>query len=112
MKDIMDPVHPGETAEKENYANRKLIRPTLMRSENHGNHNGSPMQSQERRERPERHERPDRGDRPMGGGIGKGNRHIVLPPKTEIGNLWLTVANRFGVPMEKFGDSTSTIDFF
>ena len=48
----------------------------------------------------------------MGGGIGKGSRHIVLPPKTEIGNLWLTVVNKFGVPMEKFGESTGTIDLF
>jgi hypothetical protein len=48
----------------------------------------------------------------MGGGVGKGNRHIVLPPKTEIGNLWLTVANKFGVPMDKFGDSTGTVDLF
>ena len=61
----MDPVQAGVSAEKENYANRKLIRPTLMRSENHGNHNGSPMPLQERRERPERH---DRAERPMGGG--------------------------------------------
>jgi hypothetical protein len=48
----------------------------------------------------------------MGGGVGTGNRHIVLPAKTEIGSLWLTVANKFGVPMDKFGDSTGTIDFF
>jgi sRNA-binding regulator protein Hfq len=75
MKDIMDPVHAGESAEKENYGNRKLIRPTLMRTESHGNHNGSPMQSQERRERPER---PDRGERPMGGGAGK----KLAPPET------------------------------
>jgi host factor-I protein len=78
MKDIMDPVQAGESAEKENYGNRKLIRPTLMRTENHGNHNGSPIQSQERRERPERHERPDRGERPMGGGGGK----KPSPPET------------------------------
>ncbi len=32
----------------------------------------------------------------VGGGVGTGNRHIVLPQKTEIGNLWLTVANKFG----------------
>ena len=48
----------------------------------------------------------------IGGGAGKGNRHIVLPAKTEIGNLWLTVANKFGVPMERFGESTGTVDFF
>jgi sRNA-binding regulator protein Hfq len=80
MKEIMDPLQAGETGEKENFANRKLIRPTLPRGENHGNHNPSsshnsmPMQAQERRERPERHdrsERSDRGDRGMGGGAGK-----------------------------------------
>jgi len=68
MKDIMDPVQNGEAGERENFANRKLIRPTLMRSENHGNHNSAPPQNQERRERPERH---DRGERPMAGGGGK-----------------------------------------
>ena len=63
MKEItMDPVPAG--ADRENFANRKLIRPTLPRTENHGNHNSSPMQMQERRERPERHDRPDRHDRP------------------------------------------------
>ncbi len=45
----------------------------------------------------------------VGGGL-KGNRHLVLPPKTEIGNLWLTVAHRYGVPMDKFGVSTGAID--
>jgi hypothetical protein len=45
----------------------------------------------------------------VGGGL-KGNRHLLLPKKTEIGNLWLTVANRYGVPLEKFGESTATIE--
>src|ERR1700757_4935292 len=70
MKDtVMTPVPAGESAERENFANRKLIRPTLPRVENHGNHNSSPMPVQGRRERPERHdrsERTDRSDRPMG----------------------------------------------
>ena len=48
----------------------------------------------------------------MGGGAGKGHRHIVLPPKTEIGNLWLTVANKFGSPADTFGESNGTVDFF
>ena len=78
MKDIMDPVRTNEFVERENYGNRKLIRPTLTRGENHGNHNGAPMPSQEQRERPERHERPDRGERPMGGGGGK----KLAPPET------------------------------
>jgi host factor-I protein len=68
MKEIMDPI-PAGVSEKENFANRKLIRPTLPRVENHNNHNSAVMQAPERRDRPERHERgermerPDRGDR-------------------------------------------------
>src|SRR5260370_41436829 len=72
MKEIMDPVRASESAEKENFANRKLIRPTLPRAENHGNHSPAPVPAQERRERPERHDRGERGDRTMGGGgLGK-----------------------------------------
>ena len=67
MKEIMDPVTAG-VSEKENFANRKLIRPTLPRAENHNNHNSVPVQTQDRRERPERHER---GERLAGGGAGK-----------------------------------------
>ena len=44
----------------------------------------------------------------VGGGL-KGGRHLVLPKKTEIGNLWLTVAQRYGVEMETFGESTGTL---
>jgi hypothetical protein len=56
---IMDAVPAGESSERENFANRKLIRPTLARGENHNHssHAAAPMQLQERRERPERHER-------------------------------------------------------
>jgi host factor-I protein len=82
MKEIMVPVPADGPAEKENFANRKLIRPTLPRVENHGNHNAMPVQGQDRRERPERHdrgERGDRGERPMmGGGGGK----KPAPPET------------------------------
>ena len=48
----------------------------------------------------------------VGGAAGRGDRHIVLPEKTEIGNLWLSVANHFGTPLEKFGESTGTAEFF
>jgi host factor-I protein len=72
MKEIMDPVRASESADKENFANRKLIRPTLPRAENHGNHSPAPVPALERRERPERHDRGERGDRTMGGGgLGK-----------------------------------------
>jgi host factor-I protein len=70
MKETMDHPPAGEHADKENFANRKLIRPTLPRAENHGNHNAAPAPMQERRDRPERHdrERGERSERPMGGG--------------------------------------------
>jgi host factor-I protein len=88
MKEIMDPLQAGE---KENFANRKLIRPTLPRGENHGNHNPSPnhnsmpMQAQERRERAERHDRGERGDRGMGGGGGK---KLAPPEQTNAENFY------------------------
>ncbi len=48
----------------------------------------------------------------VGGGAGKGNRHIVLPKETQIGNLWLSVANHFDNPMTKFGESTGNVELF
>ena len=48
----------------------------------------------------------------VGGGTGNGNRHVVLPKNTPLGNLWLTVANHFDSPMSKFGESTGTAEFF
>ncbi len=48
----------------------------------------------------------------VGGGVGRGHRHIQLPPRTPVGNLWLTVAQRYGSAIDTFGDSTGTIDFF
>jgi host factor-I protein len=66
MKETMDPV-PAEISEKENFANRKLIRPTLPRVENYNSHNTSAL-PQERRERPERSDRHERGERMGMGG--------------------------------------------
>jgi len=48
----------------------------------------------------------------LGGGVGRGNRHLVLPKRTEIGNLWLSVAHHFGISLDRFGESTGTVDFF
>jgi hypothetical protein len=48
----------------------------------------------------------------IGGGVGKGHRHIELAKRTPVGNLWLTVAQRYQSPIETFGDSTGTVDFF
>ena len=49
----------------------------------------------------------------VGGGTGKGHRHIQVRKQTPIGNLWLTVANQYGSRLESFGDSDGRIeDFF
>jgi hypothetical protein len=48
----------------------------------------------------------------VGGGAGRANRHLVLPARTEIGNLWLSVANKCGDEMTAFGESTGSVDFF
>ena len=48
----------------------------------------------------------------VGGKAGRGDRHLQLAPKTQIGNLWLTVANQFGGSFSTFGESTGTVNFF
>src|SRR4030095_13098405 len=48
----------------------------------------------------------------VGGGNGKmklGGQHIVLPERTPIANLHLTLLQKVGAPREKFGDRTGTI---
>jgi hypothetical protein len=47
----------------------------------------------------------------VGGGAGNG-RHVVLPRRTPVGNLWLNIAEKFGHAMERFGDSTGKADVF
>jgi sRNA-binding regulator protein Hfq len=91
MKEIlMTPVPAGDSGERENFTNRKLIRPTLPRMENHGNHNSVPMPVQERRERPERHERSERGDRPERGerSMGSSGKKPAPPEQTNAENFY------------------------
>jgi hypothetical protein len=48
----------------------------------------------------------------VGGGNGKmklGGQHLVLPVRTPIANLHLTLLQKVGVSRDKFGDSTGTI---
>ncbi len=47
----------------------------------------------------------------VGGASGqlKGGRHIVLPERTTIANVHLTVLNKLGIEATKFGDSTGVI---
>jgi hypothetical protein len=46
----------------------------------------------------------------MGGVAGKGHRHIQASPKTTIGNLWVSIAEKFGCQTEKVGISTGRLD--
>jgi hypothetical protein len=48
----------------------------------------------------------------VGGGVLRGNRHIQLPMQTPVGNLWLAVANQYGSPLDRFGDSNGRAEFF
>jgi len=95
MKEIMDPV-PAGVSEKENFANRKLIRPTLPRVENHNNHNSAALPAPERRDRPERHERGERGDRLMAGGAGK---KVAPPEQTNAENFYYQKQMQTRTPM-------------
>jgi sRNA-binding regulator protein Hfq len=104
MKEIMMETAPASTpAEKENYGNRKLIRPTLPRGENHSNHgsHNAPMAVPERRERLDRHDRGermdhrnDRGDRGMGGG-----KKLAPPEQTNAENFYYQKQMQSRTPM-------------
>jgi hypothetical protein len=48
----------------------------------------------------------------IGGGVGRGNRHLQAAPGTPVGNLWLSVANKYDTPIESFGVSTGRVDLF
>lgn len=103
MKEIMDPALAAESVDKENFANRKLIRPTLPRAENHGNHTAAPTAMAEKRDRPERHdrgermERGDRGDRAMGGS--GGGKKVAPPEQTNAENFYYQKQMQSRTPM-------------
>ncbi len=48
----------------------------------------------------------------VGGGSGtiKGGRHLRYPAKTPVANLFLTLLDKAGVPLDAFGDSTGRLD--
>ena len=46
----------------------------------------------------------------VGGGAGRGNRHLQTAPETPVGNLWLGVANRFGISIDSFGVSSGRVE--
>jgi hypothetical protein len=48
----------------------------------------------------------------VGGGVGRGHRHIKLAPQTPVGNLWLSIAGHFGSRLDTFGDSNGRVEEF
>ena len=46
----------------------------------------------------------------IGGAVGKGHRHIQLAQRTPVGNLWLSIAIKYGSTLDTFGDSTGRVD--
>jgi hypothetical protein len=48
----------------------------------------------------------------VGGGSGTitGGRHLRYPAKTPVTNLFLTVLDKVGVPMDTLGDSTGRLE--
>jgi hypothetical protein len=45
----------------------------------------------------------------VGGLAGAGHRHLLQAPKTPVANLWLGVAEKFGTPVEKLGNSNAVL---
>jgi Protein of unknown function (DUF1552) len=45
----------------------------------------------------------------VGGLAGQGHRHILHKPKTPVANLWLGVADKFGVNIDRLGNSDGVI---
>jgi hypothetical protein len=47
----------------------------------------------------------------VGGAGGRlaGNRFIVAPEWTSVANVWLSVSDMFGLPMDRFGESTGRV---
>jgi hypothetical protein len=48
----------------------------------------------------------------VGGGLGKGYRHVELPTRTPVGDLWLAVAHKYGDQLKQFGDGDAPIQLF
>lgn len=45
-----------------------------------------------------------------GGGTLKGGRHLQYPKETRLTNLYYTLLNKVGVPVERIGDSTGAVE--
>jgi len=98
MKETMEAI-PAQVSAEENFANRKLIRPALPRTDhNHTNHNSSVMQAAERR--PERRDRSERSfDRGERAGNSGGGRKTAPPEQTNAENFYYQKQMQSKTPM-------------
>jgi hypothetical protein len=46
----------------------------------------------------------------IGGPVGKGDRHIQTAERTPLGNVWVSVAEKFGCPVDTVGQSNGRVD--
>jgi hypothetical protein len=44
------------------------------------------------------------------GAVGKGHRHVLPAPKTPVANFWISIAERFGAKLDRFGNSNGRVD--
>jgi host factor-I protein len=95
MKDAVDSLPAERPLGKEDYANRKLIRPSLSRND----HNHTPQSLLgERRDRPERGERSDRGER-NNHGDRNGGKKGAPPEQTNAENFYYQKQMQSKTPM-------------
>jgi host factor-I protein len=92
MKDTVDSLPADRPVEAEGFANRKLIRPSLNRNNDHNHAPAAPMP--EHRDRPDRPERSERNDRHSGGG-----RKAAPPEQTNAENFYYQKQMQSKTPM-------------
>jgi sRNA-binding regulator protein Hfq len=86
IKDTIDSLPAERSVEAEGFANRKLIRPSLNRTDHNHNHASAPMAER----RPERN---DRNDRPNGA------RKVAPPEQTNAENFYYQKQMQSRTPM-------------
>ena len=84
MKDSFDSTVVGRGPDAEVFANRRLIRPSINRNENHRNEN----------HRPENGDRRERGERPVNGG-----KKAAPPEQTHAENFYYQKQMQSKTPM-------------
>jgi host factor-I protein len=98
MKDAIDSIAVERAVEPEGFGNRKLIRPSLNRTD----HNHMSPSMGERRERADRQDRPDRQDRqdrPDRGDRSGGGKKIAPPEQTNAENFYYQKQMQSRTPM-------------